>query len=116
MTSITVIGKMVHAGFEKDTFELTKGIDILRKIMFRILFPVKELREWCMTVDKEMEEIGRYGSSVTDRTHFAYTLSSGCDYYVTSKGETRTLIAPKGTNATTIVPTLDELLVELKLR
>jgi predicted nucleic acid-binding protein len=114
-TSITVIGEMVNTSFEKDTFDLYQGIELLKKLEFDIIFPVQELREWCIIVDQEMEAVGRYGSSVTDRTHFAYALAYGCDYYVTSKGETRTLKAPKEKGGFTEVVTIEELLAKLEL-
>jgi hypothetical protein len=115
MTSITVIGEMVHTSFEKDTFDLYRGIDLSKKLEFGVIFPLEGLREWCTTVDQEMEDTGRYGSSITDRTHFAYSLASGCDYYVTPMGETRTLKAPKEKGGFTEVVTIDELLSRWEL-
>ena len=115
VTSITVIGEMVHTSFKKDNFDLHQGIDILKKLEFGVIFPLQGLREWCSIVDQEMDETGRYGSSITDRTHFAYALTSRCDFYVTSKGETRTLKAPKEKGGLTKVVTMNELLTNLEL-
>ena len=106
---------MVNTSFMKDTFDLHQGITMLKKLEFEIEFPVQELRDLCILVDHELDAIGRYGSSVTDRTHFAYALAYECDYYVTSKGETRTLIAPKEKGEFTEVVTIDQLLSKLEL-
>jgi hypothetical protein len=114
-TSITVIGEMVNTSFNKDTFDLHVGITTLKRLEFDIMFPVQELRNWCILVDREMDATGRYGSSITDRTHFAYALVYECDYYVTSKGETRTLKAPKEKGGFTEVVTIEELLAKLEL-
>ena len=114
-TLITVIGEMVNTNFDKDTFDLYHGITTLKRLEFEILFPAQELQEWCILVDREMDATGRYGSSITDRTHFAYALAYGSDYYVTSKGETRTLKAPKEKGGFTEVVTIEELLAKLEL-
>ena len=106
---------MVNTSFHKETFDLYRGIAMLKRLEFDILFPIHDLREWCILVDNEMDATGRYGSSVTDRTHFAYALASGCDFYVTSKGETRTLKAPKEKGGLTKVVTMNELLTNLEL-
>jgi len=116
LTSITVVGEMVHSSFEKDTFELDEGIRLLKELKFKVLFPVQELRDWCVAVDREVDAAGCYGSSVTDRTHYAYALAASCDFYVTSKGETRTLVAPKKMGGYTEAITLDDLFYRLKLR
>lgn len=114
LTSITVVGEMVSVSLEKDTFDLSRGVEILRSLGIRILFPIPDIRRVCILVDAEMESLGRYGSSVTDRTHFAYALTSECDYYVTSQGETRTLAVPANLNVNTSVTTLDDLVSELR--
>jgi hypothetical protein len=115
MTSITVIGEMVSVGLEKETFEISTSVDLLRSLGVTIIFPLPEIRKVCILVDAEMESLGRYGSSITDRTHFAYALTSGCDYYVTSQGETRTLAVPSDLDESTVVITLDDLASELRL-
>jgi len=114
MTSITVVGELVSVSLKKDTFELSRGVDILGSLGIKILFPMPEIRRVCLLVDAEMESLGRYGSSVTDRTHFAYALTSECDYYVTSQGETRTLAVPSELKVSTSVITMDELASELR--
>lgn len=114
MTSITVVGELVSVSLKKDTFELSRGIDIIRSLGIKILFPIPEVRNLCLLVDAEMESLGIYGSSVTDRTHFAYALASECDYYVTSMGETRTLVVPSDLDVPTSVITMDDLASELR--
>jgi len=104
----------VSVSLKKDTFELSRGVDILGSLGIKILFPMPEIRRVCLLVDAEMESLGRYGSSVTDRTHFAYALTSECDYYVTSQGETRTLAVPSELKVSTSVITMDELASELR--
>lgn len=114
MTSITVVGEMVSVSLEKDTFDLSRGVEILRSLGIRILVPIPDVRRACMLVDAEMESLGRYGPSVTDRTHFVYVLISECDHYVTSQGETWTLAVPTDLNVNTSVITLDDLISELR--
>lgn len=93
VTSITVLGECLDQCVKKgfDPLELLRFIESLR---INAAYPEDDLRLVCIEVDGHLSSIGRYGSSCTDRTHFAYAIVTHCDYYATSAGEKRTLDCP----------------------
>lgn len=91
---LTVAGELVMQGIQEGKFDqFYKIIELLKEIDATFLIPNPILRDCCFCIDKYLEKNGR--SSTTDRTHLAYSIAHDCDYYLTTKSETRTLGIPK---------------------
>jgi predicted nucleic acid-binding protein len=86
VTSISVVGEMVHVSFHKglDSMDL---VNVLTRNHVRIVFPDCHFPFELSWVDKIMENHGTYGSSTTDRMHIAFAIQDVADFFVTSSGE-----------------------------
>jgi hypothetical protein len=83
---------------------------VIRSLGIEIVYPRTSLRIICLEVDEHLASIGRYGSSCTDRTHFAYAIEYECSLFLTSEGEVRTLGCPdRGDRIRTIPISLKEM-------
>jgi hypothetical protein len=100
-TSITVIGESIHQSILKD-FDAHGLIDLLVDLDLEVIYPCEELRPICSKMDATVHNEGLYGSSATDRTHFAYAITSKSDFFITSPGETRGLKMPKDLESDTL--------------
>jgi hypothetical protein len=115
MAPLTVIGETVHVCFDK-------GLDVhmlmtnLQHLELTIIFPAPELREWCRLVDEVNDVESNYGSSVTDRTHLAYAITHGADYFVTHRSEVRNLRVPTNDAVRTKVIDMEKVRSLLKKR
>lgn len=76
--------------------DVTDLRDICRMLKIKEIVPVEQLRECCACIDEHLADRGTYGSSVSDRTHFAYAIVAGAHFYATSQSEVRTLDSPCG--------------------
>jgi hypothetical protein len=92
-TSITLIGESVHQCALK-SFDAQEIVGMIRDFDIRIIYPSIELRPMCTMMDDMVLRDGPYGSSATDRTHFAYAIVAQSHFFVTSQGETRCLRTP----------------------
>lgn len=92
-TSITIIGEVVHQCLLKD-FDVHGMVEVIRELDLNIIYPSENIGGKCCMMDEMVLYDGPYGSSVTDRTHFAYALASRSDFFITNEGETRGLVAP----------------------
>ncbi len=91
---LTVAGELVMQGIQEGKIDqFYEIIELLKEIDATFLIPNPILRDCCSCIDDYLEENGR--SSTTDRTHLAYSIAHNCDYYLTTKSETRTLGVPK---------------------
>lgn len=107
---LTVAGELVMQGIQEGKMkQFYDIIDILKEIDATFLIPNPQLRLCCSCIDDYLDEKGTYGSSSTDRTHLAYSIANNCDYYVTTKSETRTLEIPKDCGTELGIKTIDEI-------
>lgn len=92
---LTVAGELMMQGIQEGKIkQFYEIIEILKEIDATFLIPNPLLRDCCSCLDDCLEEKGTYGSSTTDRTHLAYSIAHNCDYFITSKSETKTLRIP----------------------
>jgi predicted nucleic acid-binding protein len=95
VTSITVLGETFAKCFGDSIGKLYDIVDLLKELDLNFLHPpplhespnLSQVRACCCCLDRVVEEKGVYGSSLTDRTHLAYAVAYGCDYFLTSGKE-----------------------------
>lgn len=105
---LTVAGELVMQGIqERKIKQFYAIIEILKEIDAIFLIPNPLLRDCCSCIDDYLEEKGTYGSSTTDRTHLAYSIAHNCDYFLTSKSETKTLRTPEDCGTKLKITTAD---------
>jgi len=105
---LTVAGELVMQGIQEGKIkQFYEIIDILKEIDAVFLIPNPQLRLCCSCIDDYLEEKGTYGSSTTDRTHLAYSIAHNCDYFLTSKSETKTLRIPTDCGTVLKITTAD---------
>ena len=107
---LSVAGEILMQGIQEGKMnQFYDIIDLLNEIDATFLIPNELLRKCCQCIDTFIKTKGIYGSSLTDRTHLAYSISYNCDYYITSKSETRTLKIPIGCSTKLKITFIDEL-------
>ncbi len=100
--SYTVLGELVEQCMSnRKDFKIHDVANLLLDLNPTILHPTKELRGWCVKTDEA--NLDNYGASDTDRTHLAYAITAGIDYFVTHQTEVRNLRVPVGDAVTRVV-------------
>jgi predicted nucleic acid-binding protein len=95
VTSITVMGETIAECLTGDIRKVYDIIELLKEIDVNFIHPPpitdrpnrSLLRDCCQCLDAAVEDKGVYGSSLTDRTHLAYAVAYGCDFFLTSGRE-----------------------------
>lgn len=96
VVSLTVLGELTAKCIPDRRDDFDSVLRIYSALKMGVLIPTPPLRECCKCIQDHLLDVGRYGASASDITHFAYSVASQCDYYVTSPSEVRTLAAPCG--------------------
>lgn len=112
---LTVIGEVIHVCLEK-RLDVNDFVVNLQKLNLRIIFPAPELRDWCRLVDEANDIGNNWGSSVTDRTHLAYAITHGANYFVTSHSEVKNLHVPHDAAAMIEVIDMDQVKAMMRKR
>ncbi len=96
VTSITVMGELVQVCMTERKSDLFHILRTLKELDVKVIFPVRDLRFCCICLDNYHDSNNIWGSSITDRTHLAYAITYGSDFFVTSRAETKALRRPEG--------------------
>ena len=101
LTSITVLGEIVFICMVKKEKkkDLHKIVDVLNSYIINFLIPNSQLRLCCVHMDR-IDPHDRIGK--TDKTHLAYAIAYGVDYYLTEDKQLLKLSPVK------VCPFLDE--------
>ncbi len=84
VTSITVLGEFVQECLPDRTGLIKPMTELLTELNVTIVRPDRRLRYCCLAIDKSIDDMGTYGVDFSDKTHLAYAMRSGCNYFVTS--------------------------------
>ena len=115
LAPLTVVGEVIHVCFDKG-YDVHEMVTILERLELDTIIPSPELRDWCRMVDEANDENANWGSSVTDRTHLAYAITRGADYFVTHHSEVRNLRVPRDAAASIEVIDTDQVRALLRMR
>ena len=106
MAPLTVLGEALYESAIDGRAEVNAVVKVCRAVAIKQIAPLEKLRMCCQCIDDYLDDRGIYGASTSDRTHLAYAIMTGADYFVTSSGEVRSLGTPcgKGVHITCIEP------------